>query len=251
MSQDDTYELIYWPSIPGRGEFIRLIFEEAGAPYSDVAKNPDEAMKAVMDYGSAKNLGDDTNPAVFAVPVLNHGDLTIHQTPTILQYLAPKFGLAPKEGHGVWHLNQIVLTILDGLSNEIHDTHHPLGTNLYYEDQKPEAKRRAKSFREERLPKYLRYVQRLLDSKTSGDGPWLYGGGLTYADLVLFQALDGTKFAFPKSIEKLEKSGDYDGVFKLYQAVKERPNIKQYLESDRRAAYSDGIYRYYPELEEE
>lgn len=186
-TEDDAYELIYWPGIPGRGEFVRLAFEEAGVPYSDIAKNPDEAMKALTGYTSPENVGDGKNPAAFAPPLLKHGDLLIHQTPNILLYLAPKLGLGPKEGAGVWHLNQIVLTILDGLSNEVHDTHHPIGVGLYYEDQKAEAKRKAQNFIQERLPKFLRYLQRVLKSKTSGDGPWLYGDNLTYADLVLFQ----------------------------------------------------------------
>lgn len=187
-ADDDAYELIYWPSIPGRGEFIRLLFEEAGVPYSDIAKKPDEAVSAVMGYISTDAVGDALNPPPLAPPILKHGDLVIHQTPTILLYVAPRLGLAPKEGNGVWHLNQIVLTILDGLSNEVHDTHHPIGVDLYYDDQKVEAKRRAKLFTDQRLPKFLGYIQRVLDSKTSGDGPWLYGGSLTYADLVLFQA---------------------------------------------------------------
>ncbi|KAF4980302.1 hypothetical protein FZEAL_3673 [Fusarium zealandicum] len=248
---DAPYELIYWPQIPGRGECIRLVFEEAGVSYSDVAKNPDKAIPIVMGHISADNIGDAYNPPPLAPPILKHGDLLINQLPNILLYVAPRLGLAPKEGSGVYHLNEIVLTILDGLSNEVHDTHHPIAVSQYYEDQKEEAKKRAKNYTSERLPKFLAYMQRVLDAKTSGEGPWLYGDSLTYADLVLFQCLDGTKYAFPKSVEKLEQSGKYDGVFKLYQAVKERPNISKYLESERRAPYSEGVWRRYPELEED
>ncbi|KAF7549124.1 hypothetical protein G7Z17_g6609 [Cylindrodendrum hubeiense] len=244
------YELIYWPGIPGRGEWVRLLFEEAGVPYTDHAKEAD-GVSAVLEYISAENVGDATNPPVLASPILKHGDLVLHQLPNILLYLAPKLGLAPTEGDGVFFLNQIVLTLLDGFVNELHDTHHPVATSLYYEDQKPEAKKRSKYFIAERIPKFLGYTQRVLDSKASGEGPWLYGGKLTYADLTLFQCLDGTKYAFPKSIEKLQKSGKYDGVFKLYDTVKELPNINKYLESKRRIPYGDGIFRYYPELEEE
>lgn len=268
------YELTYWPGIPGRGEVVRLLFEEAGVPYIDTAKGK-KAVPTILAYKAAGNVGDEINPPLFAPPILKHGDLVINQLPNILLYLAPKLGLAPASGDAVYHLNAIALTIIDGFLNEVHETHHPISTGAYYEDQKEEAKQRAKAYREERLPKFLGYVQRILDGDKSGEGPWLYGGELTYVDLVLFQVssffktfvvccsvgvmltnmvmqcLDGTKYAFPKTVERYKKEGKYDGVFKLYDAVKERPNIKAYLESKRRVAYADGIWRYYPELEED
>lgn len=188
VSPDDApFELIYWPGIPGRGEFVRLLFEEAGVAYTDVAKNPEAAIKAIQGYTSPDNRGDEFNPPIFACPALKHGDLVLNQTSNILMYLAPRLGLLPLDSNGLFHLNQIVLTILDGLVNEIHDTHHPIAVSAVYEDQKPEAKKRAKNFTEERLPKFLAYAQKLLRAPTSGKGPWLYGDKLTYADLVLFQ----------------------------------------------------------------
>ncbi|KAM4055725.1 glutathione S-transferase family protein [Hirsutella rhossiliensis] len=250
---DAPYELIYWPGLPGRGELVRVLFEEAGVPYTDSAKGArDDAVSAVLGYISPDNEGDANNPPVFAPPILKHGSLVLHQSSNILLYLAPRLGLAPAPGDpGLLHLNQIVLTILDGLVSEVHETHHPVAVSAVYEDQKPEAKRRSRAFRDERLPKYLGYLQRLLDAKTSGQGPWLYRDQLTYADLVLFQSVDGTLYAFPKTMDKLKRSGKYAGVFELYDAVKQRPNIKAYLASDRRAAYSGGIWRCYPELEED
>ncbi|PNY27014.1 Glutathione S-transferase [Tolypocladium capitatum] len=245
-NDDAPYELVYWPGIPGRGELIRLLLEEAGAPYSD-----NKAITTVLGYMSPDNKGDATNPPVFAPPVLKHGNLFINQTPNILLYLAPRLGLAPAEGNALFHLNEIVLTIIDGLVNEAHDTHHPIASSLTYEDQMPEAKKRSERFINERLPKYLGYVQRVLHAKTSGDGPWLYGDRLTYADLVLFQCVNGTQYAFPKAMDKLKKSRKYDGVFKLCDVVQERPRIKEYLGSERRSAYSDGIWRHYPELDQE
>ena len=181
-----NYELIYWPGLPGRGEFIRLLFEESGTAYTDASRASD-AVQRVLALTDKSNNGDATNPATFAPPALKHGDLLISQTPNILLYLAPKLGLAPADGAAQFHLNGIALTILDGLSNEVHETHHPVGTAMYYEDQKDEAKKRARSFTDERLPKFLAYLQRVLDGKASGDGPWLYGGKLSYVDLVLFQ----------------------------------------------------------------
>ena len=35
-----VYELHYWPRIQGRGEFVRLALEQAGAEYVDVARGP-------------------------------------------------------------------------------------------------------------------------------------------------------------------------------------------------------------------
>ncbi|KAJ4157983.1 uncharacterized protein LMH87_008530 [Akanthomyces muscarius] len=250
-SNDAEYELIYWPGIPGRGEFVRLLFEEAGVPYKDYARTADEAVAKVLALTDTNNIGDETNPPILAPPVLKHGEVVLSQMPNILIYLAPKLGLSPPATEiAFYHLNQASLTILDGFSNEVHDTHHPIATSLRYEDQKDEAKKRSKAFIEERAPKFLGYVQRLLHSKTSGNGPWLYGDSLTYVDLVLFQCIDGTSYAFPKTMSQLKSSGKYDAVFELYEAVKERPNIKSYLASNRRTNYGDGIWRHYPELEE-
>jgi glutathione S-transferase len=188
--EEYQYELIYWPGIPGRGEHARLLFEEAGAQYTDHAIEPGPAMKLLRSLISEDNVGYDINPPVCAPPILKHGDLLINQTPNILLYLGPRLGLAPSlddEDGGLYHVNQLALTALDGLSNEAHDTHHPVATGLYYEDQKEEAKRKAKEYTSNRLPKFLGYFERVLKGKASGTGPWLYGGKLTYADLVLFQ----------------------------------------------------------------
>ncbi|KAK7706717.1 hypothetical protein SLS64_007548 [Diaporthe eres] len=251
-SKDVPYHLVYWPGIPGRGEHVRLALEEAGASYTDTAHIKD-GVNEVLAQIDAKNTGDDTSPPPLAPPILKHGDLTINQTPNILLYLGPKLGLAPKPGDddedGLFIVNELALTALDGLSNEPHDCHHPIATGLYYEDQKEESLKKSKDYVATRLPKFVGYFERVLKSKASGDGPWLYGGKLTYADLVLFQCLDGIKFMFPKAVKKMEDSGDYKGVFALHQAVKERPNIKGYLASDRRQKYSQGIYRYYEELD--
>ncbi|KAI0454227.1 hypothetical protein F5B21DRAFT_514826 [Xylaria acuta] len=229
-TKDVPYELIYWPGIPGRGEFIRLALEEGGADYTDTAhteKGMDQTLAQIDD----QNVGDDNNPPPLAPPILRHGDLVISQTPNILLYLGPRLGLVPPaEGEdgdpdALYRINALALTALDGLSNEVHDCHHPIASGF-------------KDFVKNRLPKFL-----------GGDGPWLYGGRLTYADLVLFQAIDGVTFAFPKAISAAKTSGKYMHVFRLYDAVKERPKIKEYLASKRRQGYSQGIYRYYPELD--
>jgi glutathione S-transferase len=189
-AKDTPYDLLYWPGIPGRGEHIRLVLEEAGASYTDTASTGD--VNSVLTQISQKNTGDASNTPHFAPPILKHGDLIISQLPNILQYLGQRHGLAPRldgedASDGAYVINQLALTILDGLSNEAHDTHHPVAVGLTYEDQQPESLRRAEDYRKNRLPKYLGYFERVLAGEASGDGPWLHGGQLTYADIVLFQ----------------------------------------------------------------
>jgi len=266
------YHLIYWPGLPGRGEHIRLVLEEAGAEYTDTAHIKD-GVQEVISHISGKAPDDGVNPPIFAPPLLRHGDVLISQTPNILLYLGEQLGLLPDpktDSAGKYRVNELVLTALDGLSNEVHDCHHPIAVGLYYEDQKEESKRRSEDYVKNRLPKFLGHFERVLESKASGGGKWLYGGKLTVADLVMFQVspfpeqrfrgergntdllaqcLDGLKFMFPKAIEKLEKDGKHGRVFALHDAVKKRPNIKKYLQSERRQPYSNGIYRYYEELD--
>lgn len=185
--KDMPYNLIYWPGIPGRGEHIRLVLEEAGAEYTDTA-HIEGGINEVIALVQGK--ADDINPPLCAPPVLKHGNLMISQTPNILLYLGPRLGLVPdadEDPDGLYQVNGLALTALDGLSNEPHDCHHPISAGLYYEDQKPESKRKSEDYVKTRLPKFLAYFERVLSSKTSGDGPWLYRGRLTYADLVLFQ----------------------------------------------------------------
>jgi len=251
-SKDEAYELLYWPGIPGRGEHVRLAFEEAGVSYKDTSNEAKDGIKVIMAQINDKNLGDEHNPPPLAPPILKHGELLLSQTPNILMYLGPQLGLVPShdsDPDGIYHVNALTLTALDGLSNEAHDTHHPVASGKYYEDQKEEAKKKAADYIEVRIPKFLGYFERVLQGKASQGGEWLYGGKLTYADLVLFQTLNGVSYAFPKAIAKVEESGKYDSVFALYDRVKARPNISKYLESDRRQKYSMGIYRHYPELD--
>lgn len=254
-TEDKPFRLIYWPGIPGRGEHIRLAFEATGTPYIDVSNGTDAGAEAVLSQISTKNHGDEHNPPPLAPPMLQHGDdVSIWQTPNILLYLGPKLGLVPsvdKDPVGLYHVNALTLTALDGLSNEPHDVHHPIATSMYYEDQKDEAAKKAKDYRNVRLPKFLEYFQRVLDSPASAGGEYLYGGKLTYADLVLFQTLDGVTYAFPKRVAKLKASGNYDKLFALYDRVKSLDRVKAYLESDRRPKYGMGIYRHYEELDEE
>ena len=231
------YELYYWPGIQGRGEYVRLALEEAGADYVDVARGArgTAAMMRMMEQGG-------TPP--FAAPFLKAGKLVIGQTANILLYLGSRHGLAPKTEAGRLWVHQLQLTIAD-LVLEIHDTHHPLGPSLYYEDQKAPAKKRTEEFWNERVPKYLGYFEQLL---TTGGGTYVTGRRISYVDLSLFQIVAGLRYAFPKRMKAFE--GDIPRLVELHDRVAVRPNIKAYLASDRRIPFNeDGIFRHYRELD--
>jgi glutathione S-transferase len=166
-----------------------VTLEAAGASYTDTARSEGGVVE-VLSHVEGKTPDDGVNPPICAPPILKHGDVTINQTSNILMYLGPRLGLAPdqeEDKNGIYRLNELTLTALDGLSNEVHNCHHPVSTALYYEDQKEESLRASKEYVKSRLPKFLGYFERVLESKASGDGPWLYGGKLSYADIVLFQ----------------------------------------------------------------
>ncbi|KAK4987011.1 hypothetical protein LTR66_007708 [Elasticomyces elasticus] len=255
------YELLYYPGIPGRGEFIRLVFEATGTEYTDVANDHPPSDSGPNGYGVLqKALSPDItrdefgNPPVFAPPMLrivgaakDGKPLLIHQTPNILQYLGEKLGVGGSdEAERLW-INQLALTALD-LNNECHDTHHPVAVMEYYEDQKDEALKKATDFRKSRIPKFFSYFERTLRGNQEGGGEYLISNKLSYADTTLWQVIDGLKFAFPKEMEA--RKADYPLLFgTFYGAMKERTGIKSYLESDRRLKYSNGVFRHYPELD--
>jgi len=235
------YELYYWSEIQGRGEFVRLALEEAGADYVDVARRSGgmEKMLRLMD-------GPRVARPPFAPPFLKAGRLLIAQTANILMYLGARHRLAPADEAGRLWANQLQLTIAD-LVVEAHDTHHPIAGGLYYEDQKKEAKRRAADFLASRAPKYLGYFERALERNPAGD-KCLVGARLTYADLSLFQIVEGLRYAFPRAMQRLERK--HKRVVALHDRVAARPRIKAYLDSDRRIPFNEqGIFRHYPELD--
>ncbi|MSO81260.1 MAG: glutathione S-transferase [Alphaproteobacteria bacterium] len=235
------YELYYWPGIQGRGEFVRLALEEAGAYYVDVERGAkgSTTMSALLD-------GSSLDRPPYAPPILKAGNLVIAQSANILQYLGPRHGLAPANEAGQLWTHQIQLTVTDFVK-EIHDTHHPISGSLYYEEQKAEAKRFAATFVAERAPKYLGWFERVLAQNPSGD-KHLSGAHLTYADLSVFQIVAGLDYAFPKTMKKLAKK--LPRVRALYARVAARPRIKAYLASDRRLPFNQhGIFRHYPELD--
>jgi len=234
------YQLFYWPGIQGRAEFVRLALEDAGAAYDDVARGK-TGMSRMM---AMMNGGRDKRPP-FAPPFLKSGKLVIAQVANILFYLGPRLKLAPRdEATRLW-LHQLQLTVTDFVK-EIHDTHHPLGGEFYYEDAKPEAKRFTGNFLKSRAPKYLGYFETVL--KKSG-GPYVLGAKLSYVDLSLFQLVEGLRYAFPKAAARIERK--IPNVVAVHGRVAKRPRVKAYLASSRRLAFNEmGIFRRYPELDE-
>lgn len=239
------YELYYWPSIQGRGEFVRLALEDAGADYLDVGRGAEEdglGTPAIMEYLSGARIA--TFP--FAPPFLKAGDQLVSHVANILHFLGPRLDLAPSDEAGRFWTHGLQLTVNDFVA-EIHDVHHPLGPTLYYEDQKREALRRAAAFRDERLPKFLGYFEQVLASNP--DGPaHAVGGRHSYVDLSLFQLMEGLRYAFPNSMKRI--AGDFPRLTALASRVAERPNVAAYLRSPQRLPFNEsGIFRHYAELD--
>jgi glutathione S-transferase len=238
------YELYYWPTIQGRGEFVRLALEEGGGPYRDVARESGRGagVGALLRFLNALNL----RRPPFAPPFLKAGRLIIGQTANILQFLGSRHALAPKDEAGRLWIHELQLTLADFLV-EIHDTHHPVASGLYYEDQKKEARRRAADFLKNRAPKFLGYFEQVL-AKNARSGRYMAGARLTYVDLSMFQIMAGLSYAFPHAMAKTARK--YRLLWALHGRVRERPRIAAYLASPRRIPFNkEGIFRHYAELD--
>ena len=237
------YDLYYWPNIAGRGEFVRLVLEEAAAPYRDVGRLPVEqggGIEAVAAFWAGKSEG----PPVFAPPVLVAGELVLSQTAAICHFLGCRHELAPRDEGAQARALALQLTLAD-LVVEAHDTHHPISAWLYYEDQLEESKQRASHFVSERLPRFLQYFERVV---LHDGGGVLVGERLSHADLGLFQALEGLAYAFPRGFARASEATP--GVLALRERVRARPRIAAYLASERRMPFNqEGIFRRYPELD--
>ena len=237
------YELYYQPSIQGRGEFVRLPLEDAGADYVDVARDPNFGRPGIVKF--LEDLKLEHPP--FAPPFLKAGKLLISQTANILQFLGPRLSLTPKSEAGRLWTHQLQLTVADWLYEQ-GQTHHPIANVLYYEDQKDEAKKRAANFTANRIPKFMDYFERILKLNGKG-GDFILGKKICYVDFSLFQMVEGLRYAFPKTMARLES--DHARLISLHDRVKTRPRIVAYLASPRRLAFNElGIFRHYPDLEE-
>ena len=240
------YEFYYWPSIQGRGEFVRLALEAAGTPYLDVARLPADEGGGVKVLAALLAATDGGGP-FFAPPILRHGAVTLSQTAAILQYLGPRLGLVPDDEASRLKANHLQLTIADFVL-ETHDTHHPIAASLYYQDQQSEALRRAVLFIKNRIPKYLGYFERVLATNPAGGGWHSVGGALSYIDLSLFQIMAGLGYAFPRALARM--TSNLPRLVALHDRVAAEPTVAAYLASPRRIPFNEhGIFRYYPELD--
>jgi glutathione S-transferase len=240
-----AYQLHYWPTIQGRGEFVRLALEAGGAPYVDVARGPESAGQGVPGMLHWMQDADVVQPP-FAPPFLVDGTVVVGQTAAILQYLAPALRLVGRSEQARTWTHQIQLTIAD-MVTEAHDTHHPVASGLYYEEQKPEARRRAAEFCRARIPKFLQWFETILQRNPAGSRH-LVGGKLSYADLSLFQLVEGLRYAFPQAAERA--LAQTPGVVQLHDRVAALPKVAAYLNSERRIPFNEqGIFRRYPELD--
>lgn len=232
-----AYDLWYWPGAPGRGEFVRVALEAAGIDYVDRVRQ--EGVQALVD-----DLERRSGIRPFAPPYLTDGDITIAQVAHIVTWLADRHGFAAEEERGNLELIMLQLTITD-ITAEAHDVHHPIADALYYEDQKDAAKRVAKDFRENRMPKFFRYFE---DALSATEGPFVLGENWSHVDTSLFQLVEGLRYAFPQRMKAIES--DYPKLIACRDAAAQLDGIKAYLASDRRMAFNeDGIFRHYPELD--
>lgn len=235
--------LYYWPGIPGRGEFIRLALEDGGVPYVDVARSRRAGLQAMQRILEGRRDG----ALPFAAPFVILDGAVVAQTANVLAAIAPRCRLAPRGEALRREALQVQLTLAD-LVGEVHDTHHPIGGGLYYEDQKGPARRRARDFVEQRLPRFLAWLERLLTRNRRSAGRWLVGPGCTYVDLSAFQIVDGLRYAFPNAMAGLEP--DLPLLVALRDRVAARPRLAAYLRSRRRQAFNQmGIFRHYRELD--
>jgi glutathione S-transferase len=241
--RESPIELYYWPGIPGRGEFVRLLLEDAGASYVDVARVRKNGLKNMMRFLE----GDEPGALPFAPPFVKVGTVIVAQTANILAFLAPRFGLVPDDVALRAEASQIQLTLADFVG-EIHDTHHPIAGSLYYEDQRGAAKRRAQNFVEERMPKYLGWLEKVLARNRESAGQWLVGNDCTYVDLSAYLVVAGLRYAFPTAMTQMEPKIPH--VIALHDRVAARPRIARYLRSKRHQPFNQmGIFRHYRELD--
>lgn len=242
MSDAAPYELYYWPTIPGRGELVRLVLEDAGAAYVDVCRmSPAQGggVAALMSF----RAGERDGVVPFAPPFLRVGDAVLAHAMHICAVVADREGLQPADPDAGLVAIQHALTWAD-LISEVHDTHHPIAVGRTYETQKAEARASAGFFVTERLPRFLRYFEA---AAARAGGPHLVRGGHCWVDLVAFQVLEGLAHAFPNAYAELEPS--LPQLTALRERVRARPRIAAYLASSRRLPFSDGIFRRYPELD--
>ena len=194
-----TYELYYWPGIQGRGEFVRLALEEAGAPYVDVARErgPGRGVAALITDAEGRRR---RARAVRAAVPQGRRDrrLARRQHPRLS---APRSSASRRRRKRcVSSPNGLQLTVTDFVA-EVHDTHHPISNDLYYEDQKKEAKARATAFLDHRLPKFLALLRARAGEQPRGRRP-CRRRRLDRRRSVAVPVAEGVIYAFPRAMAR-------------------------------------------------
>jgi glutathione S-transferase len=234
-------DLWYWPSIPGRGEFVRLALEAAGVTYRDRAR--DEGVEALTEDMKART-GIKPFAPPYIVTEVEAREVTIAQVGHILTWLADAHGFGASDLPKDLELIMLQLTVTDVVA-EVHAVHHPVAVSAYYEDQKDAAVVAARHFREERIPKFLGYFE---DALGANDGPFVLGTQWSHVDTSLFQLVEGLRFMFPRRMAAVE--AEYPRLIACHDAVAGLPGIKAYRASDRCIPFNqDGIFRHSPELD--
>lgn len=237
---DSPYELYYWPHLQGRGEFIRLILEDVGAEYNDVARSDDGGIEHILELRERRF--SPTRPH-YAPPILKAGDLSVGQTSVICAWLGERHGLVgPSEAERL-RARELLAAVLD-VVDEAHDTHHPVSTALFFEDQQDAAILASQNFVDQRIPQWMTFFDSVIEAAGGG----LLGAHTTYPDLALFQLVDGLNHAFPKAMAHVAPR--MPRVLEVHRHVQTRPGIAAYLASPRRIPFNEqGIFRYYPSLD--
>ena len=237
------YGLHYWPTIQGRGEFVRFALEYAGIRYIDVARDPRQRR---WRGGTARvTCGRRSTSSGVCAALSATVDMVIGQTfqhSSCFWDRIMRSRRSMRRAGGGTH--QLQLTLADFVA-EVHDTHHPIGVGLYFEDQRAEAGRRARVSRRAcaEIPRLLRARGR---GNPAGSG-LLVGQDVTYADLSLFQVVAGLRYAFPKMMAKI---GPIAAARRIARSIADEPRIASYLASSRRIAFNEeGIFRHYAELD--
>ncbi|MCP9223786.1 glutathione S-transferase [Erythrobacter sp. LQ02-29] len=239
------YDLWYWPSIQGRGEFVRLYLAALGVAWRDRARTGDA--QDLMEDMEAREQSDDFAPYAPPYLVVREGDdagFAIAQVAHILAFLTDRHDRGTGDLKTDLHLIQLQLTITDIVA-EVHNVHHPVSGGLYYDDQKDAAKRAAEGFRQERVTKYFDHFETALGKR---NGPYMLGEAWSHVDTSLFQLVEGLRYAFPQRMAAIES--DYPRIVACRDAVAKIEGVTRYLDSEERIAFNeDGIFRHYPELD--
>lgn len=213
----ETWKLYYWDMCPGRGEYVRIVFEEAGVQFLE---DRDNILEKVIKGGM------EGFPA-FAPPVITRGDFKLSQTPVICEYLGKHFNLYPASDTDVWHARQINLTIHDFQADGRNVFHAKQFTASYF-GQEAETQGHIDWFRKERLPRWLLYFEKLLQANDNGRS-FVIGDKLTYVDLGLLQVLRNAANQFSDEWIKM----DIPLIKAFKQRMEARPNLAAYFKSDR------------------